>query len=61
MLDKTQENAQDIAVSAKTWLVQFEAALSDGDDAALKSLFLAESYWRDVLALSWNQIGRAHV
>ena len=48
MLDKTD----DIAVSAENWLVQFEAALSDGD--ALKSLFLAESYWRDVLTLSWN-------
>jgi cation diffusion facilitator CzcD-associated flavoprotein CzcO len=54
MLDKTQENAQDIAVSAESWLTQFETALSDGDDAALKSLFLTESYWRDVLALSWN-------
>jgi putative flavoprotein involved in K+ transport len=50
MLDKTE----DIAVSAESWLVQFEAALSDGDEAALKSLFLPESYWRDVLALSWN-------
>jgi cation diffusion facilitator CzcD-associated flavoprotein CzcO len=50
MLDKTD----DIAVSAENWLVQFEAVLSDGDEAALKSLFLAESYWRDVLALSWN-------
>jgi cation diffusion facilitator CzcD-associated flavoprotein CzcO len=54
MLDTTQENAQDIAVSAESWLARFEAALSDGDDAALKSLFAAESYWRDVLALSWN-------
>jgi putative flavoprotein involved in K+ transport len=50
MLDRTE----DIAVAAESWLVQFEAALSDGDDAALKSVFLAESYWRDVLALSWN-------
>jgi cation diffusion facilitator CzcD-associated flavoprotein CzcO len=50
MLDKTD----DIAVSAESWLVQFEAALSDCDEATLKSLFLAESYWRDVLALSWN-------
>ena len=54
MLDTTQENAQDIAVSAESWLARFEAALSDGDDAALKTLFAAESYWRDVLALSWN-------
>ena len=54
MLDKTQENAQDIAVSAESWLAQFETALCDGDYSALKSLFVAESYWRDVLALSWN-------
>ena len=54
MLDKTQENAQDFAVSAESWLAHFEAALSEGDEGALKSLFLAESYWRDVLALSWN-------
>ena len=50
MLDKTD----DIAVSAESWLVQFEAALVEGDEAALKGLFHAESYWRDVLALSWN-------
>ena len=54
MLDKTQEKTRDISVSAENWLVQFEAALADGDEAALKSLFHAESYWRDVLALSWN-------
>jgi len=54
MLDKTQENAQDFAVSAESWLAHFEAALSEGDEGALKSLFLAESYWRDILALSWN-------
>jgi putative flavoprotein involved in K+ transport len=50
MLDKTD----DIAVSAEGWLAQFDTGLSDGDEAALKSLFLRESYWRDVLALSWN-------
>src|ERR1700759_1421204 len=50
MLDKTDN----IAVAAENWLAQFETALSDGDEAALKSLFLPESYWRDVLALSWN-------
>jgi putative flavoprotein involved in K+ transport len=50
MLDKTD----DIAVSAENWLAQFEAALAGRDDAALKGLFHTESYWRDVLALSWN-------
>src|ERR1700759_1472932 len=54
MLDKTQENVPDIAVSAESWLAKFETVLSDGDTFALKSLFLPESYWRDVLALSWN-------
>jgi cation diffusion facilitator CzcD-associated flavoprotein CzcO len=50
MLDKTD----DIAVSAEHWLAQFEAALADADEGALRGLFLADSYWRDVLALSWN-------
>ena len=50
MLDKTD----DISVSAESWLAQFEAALTRADDAVLKSLFLADSYWRDVLALSWK-------
>jgi cation diffusion facilitator CzcD-associated flavoprotein CzcO len=50
MLDKTN----DAAIAAESWLGQFEAALAGGDDGALKGLFLAESYWRDVLALSWQ-------
>jgi putative flavoprotein involved in K+ transport len=50
MLDKTN----DATVAAESWLAHFEAALSGGDDRALKELFLSESYWRDVLALSWN-------
>jgi putative flavoprotein involved in K+ transport len=50
MLDRTK----DIQVSAQAWLDHFEQALSDPDHGALHKLFLAESYWRDVLALSWN-------
>jgi cation diffusion facilitator CzcD-associated flavoprotein CzcO len=50
MLDKTA----DISVEAENWLKRFETALRDADDDALKGLFHAESYWRDVLALSWN-------
>jgi putative flavoprotein involved in K+ transport len=49
MLDKTD----DIALAARDWLLAFEAALST-DAAALNQLFHADSYWRDVLALSWN-------
>jgi cation diffusion facilitator CzcD-associated flavoprotein CzcO len=50
MLDKTE----DIAVSAEHWLAQFERALADGDSVAVKTLFHPDSFWRDVLALSWR-------
>lgn len=50
MLDKTD----DISVAADNWLLQFEDALASPDDVLLKPLFHPDSYWRDVLALSWN-------
>jgi cation diffusion facilitator CzcD-associated flavoprotein CzcO len=50
MLDRTD----DIAVAADSWLAQFEDALARLDDGLLKTLFHPDSYWRDVLALSWN-------
>lgn len=48
MLDRTD----DVSTSAQSWLTQFESALSR--PGSLKPLFHADSYWRDVLALSWN-------
>ena len=52
MLDKTD----DISVAADNWLARFEDALATtkSDDGPLKTLFHPGSYWRDVLALSWN-------
>ena len=50
MLDRTD----DIAASAANWLAEFERALEQADSGALRALFHRESYWRDVLALSWN-------
>jgi cation diffusion facilitator CzcD-associated flavoprotein CzcO len=50
MLDKTD----DISIAAENWLAQFEQALAGPDDHLLKTLFHPESYWRDVLALSWH-------
>jgi cation diffusion facilitator CzcD-associated flavoprotein CzcO len=50
MLDKTD----DISVAADNWLAQFEDALANPGDGALDTLFHSDSYWRDVLALSWN-------
>ena len=50
MLDRTD----DISVAAENWLTQFESALASPDDGSLQILFHPASYWRDVLALSWN-------
>ena len=50
MLDRTDDSS----VAADNWLAQFEEALGKPDDALLKTLFHPDSYWRDVLALSWN-------
>src|SRR6202171_2195867 len=50
MLDRTD----DISIAAENWLARFETALAKPGDGLLKTLFHPESYWRDVLALSWN-------
>src|ERR1700734_780153 len=50
MLPKTEP----IATAAQNWLTQFETALARPDDVPLKTLFHADSYWRDLLALTWR-------
>ena len=50
MLDKTE----DISIAAEDWLVRFENALVAPSDGSLETLFHPDSFWRDVLALSWN-------
>ena len=50
MLDRTD----DISIAVENWLAQFESALATPGDGLLKTLFHPDSYWRDVLALSWN-------
>jgi NAD(P)-binding Rossmann-like domain len=42
------------ATIAESWLVQFEAAFAAPSQARLKTLFRSDSYWRDVLALTWH-------
>ena len=37
-----------------SWLSDFEDAIEAGDSAAVDKLFLEDSWWRDVLALSWK-------
>ena len=50
MLDRTQ----DAAASAENWLAEFARALEHPDSRTLRPLFHSDSFWRDVLALSWN-------
>ncbi|QIO36545.1 NAD(P)/FAD-dependent oxidoreductase [Bradyrhizobium sp. 1(2017)] len=50
MLDRTK----DISISVQAWLDAFERTLDKPDPASLDDLFVADSFWRDVLALSWN-------
>ncbi|TWA90380.1 flavin-containing monooxygenase [Bradyrhizobium stylosanthis] len=50
MLDRTT----DIASSAQAWLDEFERTLGKPEPASLDRLFFVDSFWRDVLALSWN-------
>jgi putative flavoprotein involved in K+ transport len=45
-------DAEPLDASVEGWLAQFEQA--QGDATALHDLFLPESYWRDILALTWN-------
>ena len=50
MLDKTKDSS----TITENWLARFETALTSRDGIQLKKLFHPDSYWRDVLALSWN-------
>ena len=50
MLARTET---DLTVTER-WLAQFERALNEADNALLKTLFNADSHWRDVLPLTWR-------
>jgi cation diffusion facilitator CzcD-associated flavoprotein CzcO len=43
-----------LATAAQDWLARFERALAAPGDALLTSLFVADGYWRDLLALTWR-------
>ncbi|MGH1358577.1 MAG: flavin-containing monooxygenase [Burkholderiaceae bacterium] len=49
---------------AEAWLSQLEQAVAAADAGAIGDLFIADSYWRDALALSWcfeTQVGSADI
>lgn len=43
----------------ETWLANFSAAVAKEDFAGTAQLFLDDSYWRDLVAFSWNIITAA--
>ena len=45
--------AQNCAI-VEEWLARLEQALTQPGSQSLNALFLSQSYWRDVLALTWN-------
>src|SRR5204862_2335605 len=46
--------AEPAATATENWLARFERALTEPDGRLLKTLFHPDSYWRDVLALTWH-------
>jgi putative flavoprotein involved in K+ transport len=42
------------ATEVAQWLERFDSALRAGDAAAAADLFATESYWRDLVAFTWN-------
>ncbi|UAL31695.1 NAD(P)/FAD-dependent oxidoreductase [Nocardioides rotundus] len=55
-LDPETRDAADTGPQARVdaWLARFEQALSAGDPEGVASLFTTESYWRDLIAFTWN-------
>ena len=43
-----------VAAEIDQWLARFDEALTRGDAAAASELFAPESFWRDLVAFTWN-------
>ena len=46
--------ATEPATQVQQWLSSFEKALASGDTAGAAELFLETSFWRDLVAFTWN-------
>jgi cation diffusion facilitator CzcD-associated flavoprotein CzcO len=46
--------SESIRSLASGWMGAFETALGERDEEALAELFLTDSYWRDLAALTWD-------
>jgi len=50
----TDTAVEPATTEVEQWLSRFEEALAAGDSAAAAELFLDDSYWRDLVAFTWN-------
>ena len=46
--------APSVVEEVEQWLSRFDEALTQGDSAAAAELFGQDSYWRDLVAFTWN-------
>ena len=50
----TETGVEPAAAEVAEWLGRFEEALAAGDAAAAAELFADDSFWRDLVAFTWN-------
>jgi putative flavoprotein involved in K+ transport len=50
----TDTAVQSVAAEVDQWLSRFGDALAAGDSSAAAELFLAQSFWRDLVSFTWN-------
>ncbi len=50
----TDTAVEPATTEVEEWLSRFDEALTAGDSAAASELFLDDSYWRDLVAFTWN-------
>jgi putative flavoprotein involved in K+ transport len=43
-----------VVAEVERWLSRFDEALTRGDSAGAAELFGQDSYWRDLVAFTWN-------
>ena len=53
-MSETAERPQTASEQVDAWLAAFNDALERGDAEAAAALFRADSYWRDLVAFTWN-------
>lgn len=53
-LDRPAETTDPATDRVQRWLADFEAALAAGDAVRTAGMFTTDSYWRDLVAFTWN-------